>query len=101
MLVRELAAQAGIEVDERDFQKDPLTEAELRELIEVAGGVAAVISTRNAAVKSRGWGQDPPDLDTFVAAAAQDNKMIRRPVLVVGGTVVVGNDAGGIRAALG
>ncbi|HHO52934.1 MAG TPA: hypothetical protein ENK18_19175 [Deltaproteobacteria bacterium] len=100
MLVRELTAQAKIELEERNFQREALSEAELGELVDLAGGVAAVISPRNAAVKAAGWSKDPPDRDTFVAAAAGDNKMIRRPILVVGSTVVVGNDEAGIRAAL-
>lgn len=98
--MRELAEQAGIEVEERNFQREALTGAELEELITLAGGVSAVISPRNAAVKAAGWARDHPDRDTFVAAAAGDNKMIRRPILVVGDTVVVGNNADGIRAAM-
>lgn len=99
--MRELAEAAGIEVEERNYQKDALTEAEIRELLDHpgVGGVAGVISTRNKAVKDAGWATDHPDLDTFVAAAAHDNKMIRRPILVLGSHVVVGNDAAGIRAA--
>lgn len=99
--MRELAEANGVEIEERNFQKTALTEDELRELIDVAGGVGAVISPRNKAVKEAGWADAPPDVDTFVAAAAADNKMIRRPVLVVDDAVVVGNDQGGIRAALG
>ena len=98
--MQELAASSGLEVEERNFNKQALTEDELRELITVAGGVAAVISPRNKAVKEAGWADAPPDLDAFVTAAAKDNKMIRRPILVVNDVVVVGNDAAGIRAAL-
>lgn len=101
MLVRELALAADLEIEERNFQKEALTEAELRELIAVAGDVAAVISPRNKAVKEAGWSDAPPDLDTFVAAAAADNKMIRRPVLVLDDKVVVGNKADAIRQAFG
>lgn len=98
--MQDIASELGVEVEERNFNKEALTEAELTELIEVAGGVAAVISPRNAAVKEKGWANDPPDTATFVAAAAADNKMIRRPILVVGNKVVVGNDEAGFRDAL-
>ena len=99
--MRELAEAAGIEIEERNFQKEALSEAELREVVELpaAGGVPGVISTRNKAVKEAGWADAPPDVDAFVSAAASDNKMIRRPILVLGDRVVVGNDAEGIRAA--
>jgi len=86
-------------VEERNFQRDALDVAELREVIALAGGLPAVLSTRNRAVKDAGWAVEPPPLDDFVAAAAEDNKMIRRPLLVLGAHVVVGNDAAGIRAA--
>lgn len=92
--------ELDVEVEERNFNKDALTEAELTELIGIAGGVEAVISPRNASVKEKGWATDPPDVPTFVAAAAADNKMIRRPILVAGGQAVVGNDADGFRRAL-
>lgn len=99
--MRELSEATGIEIEERNFQKDALTEVELRELIALpgAGGVAGVISRRNKAVKEAGWADNPPQVDAFVAAAASDNKMIRRPILVLDDHVVVGNDADGIRAA--
>lgn len=87
------------EVVERDYARKPLTAAEVTELVELAGGVAAVLSTRNAACKANGWtAEAPPDRDTFVAAAAADNNLVRRPILVLGGAVSVGADA--IRAAV-
>jgi len=98
--VQEVAEERGLEVEERNFNRDALTEGELDELIELAGGVAAVISPRNAAVKAKGWAGDPPSKAAFLPAAAADNKMIRRPILVAGDRVVVGNDAEGIRDAL-
>lgn len=101
MLVQQLAEAAGIEVEERDFQKRALTEAEIEELIDAAGGVAAVLSPRNAAVKARGWTvESPPDRAAFVAAAAEDNKMIRRPILVIGAGVAIGNDEAAIRTCM-
>ena len=93
--MQELAEAAGITVEERNFQRAALDEAEVREIIEHAGGIAAVISTRNKAVKEAGWAATPPGLDTYVAAVARDNKMIRRPILLLGAHVVVGNDAAG------
>ncbi len=98
--MQEIAGELDLEVEERNFAKNALTEAELAELVDLAGGVAAVISTRNASVKAKGWATETPDPSTFVTAAAEDNKMIRRPILVVGDQVVVGNDADGIRQAL-
>lgn len=98
--MQEIATELDLQVEERNFNKDALSTAELSEIVDLAGGVAAIISTRNATVKANGWAADPPDQVTFVAAAAEDNKMIKRPILIAGDRVVVGNDAAGIREAL-
>lgn len=91
----------GDGVEERNFAKVPLTVEEISELVDAAGGVAAVLSPRNAEAKERGWTLEaPPDRETFIEAAAANNKLIRRPILIAGDRVVVGNDAEGIRAAL-
>lgn len=89
-------------VEERNFAKQPLTKAEIEALVDLAGSVAAVLSTRNASAKERGWtAESPPDRATFVAAAAADNNLLRRPILVHGDKVVVGKDDKAYRALLG
>lgn len=89
MLVRELAP--GIE--ERNFAKEHLTRAEIEALVDRAGGVAAVLSTRNANAKERGWTlESPPDRASFIEAASADNNLLRRPILVHEDGVVIGKD---------
>ena len=74
----------------------------LRELIDLAGGVEKILSTRNAAAKEKGWtAESPPDRTTFVAAAAKDNNLLKRPILVKGEAVVIGKDTKAIRELLG
>lgn len=98
MLVRELAT----DLEERNYAKQPLTVAEIEELIDLAGGVAAVLSTRNATAKDRGWTSSaPPSRAEFVAAAAADNNLIRRPILVKDGAVVIGRADAQVRGLLG
>ncbi|MEZ4240574.1 MAG: ArsC/Spx/MgsR family protein [Myxococcota bacterium] len=93
---------AGASLEERNYAKEPLTEAEVAELVDLAGGVAAVLSTRTAEAKERGWtAASPPARDVYVRAAAANNNLVRRPIVVAGDRVVVGNDAAAIRAALG
>lgn len=97
MLVRELAG----DVEERNYAKDPLSADEIGALIDIAGGVAAVLSTRNATAKDRGWTADaPPTRAAFIEAAAADNNLIRRPILVRDGRVVIGKDLPAIRSLL-
>lgn len=88
-------------MEERNYAKQPLTEDEIAEIVRVAGSVAAVLSTRSAAAKDRGWTTSPPDAATFAREAAADNNLIRRPILVVGDRVVVGKDEAALREALG
>ena len=82
---------AGLEVEEVDYAKG-LTTAMVEDLVARAGSVAAVLNTRNAAVKEKGWAAKPPSLAEFVKAAAKDVNLIRRPILVDGKTIIVGFD---------
>jgi arsenate reductase-like glutaredoxin family protein len=95
--VRELAP----DTEEHNFGKEPLTAAEIGELVDLAGGVAKILSTRNANAKERGWTADnAPDKATFVRAAAEDNNLLKRPILVRGERVVIGKDVKAIRELL-
>jgi arsenate reductase-like glutaredoxin family protein len=101
-LIRELARDLDLEVTERDYQKVALTPEEIDALVTLAGGVAAILSTRTAEARDRGWtAAAAPDRATFVAAAAANNNLVRRPVVAVGDRVVIGHDAPAIRALLG
>lgn len=89
------------DTEERNYTKAPLTESEIEELIDLAGGVAKILSTRNARAKEKGWTADsPPDRATFVAEAAKDNNLLKRPILVKGERVVIGKDVKAIRELL-
>lgn len=88
-------------IEERNYAKQPLGADEIDALIDRAGGLSAVISTRNATVKANGWDTTLPDRATFVAAAAADNNLVRRPILIVGDEVVIGKDLAAIRKLLG
>lgn len=72
----------------------------MRRLVDLAGGVAAVLNTRHAIAKERGWKDAPPDADTFVAAVVKEPNLLRRPILVRGSEIVVGKDDAAIRALL-
>lgn len=81
------------EIEERNYAKVPLTREEIAELVDRAGSVAAVLSTRNANAKARGWtAENAPDRETFIAAAADDNNLLRRPILIHPDGIVIGKD---------
>ncbi len=88
------------DIEQRDFAKKPLTKDEVKALVKLAGGVAPLVSTRNTVVKERGWATSPPDADTFAAAVAADNNLLKRPIVVVGKRVIIGRDEDAWKDAL-
>jgi len=89
------------DIELRDYAKKPLIEAEIAEIVEAAGSVAAVLNARHVTAKANGWGEHPPDTATFVAAAVAENNLVRRPVVIAGGSAVVGTSEKELRRLLG
>ena len=83
---------AGLELEEVNYAKAALDEDVIKSLVAKAGGVKNVLNTRHAIAKDNGWGDDPPDADTFAKAAAKDVNLLRRPIVVVGKKAIVGFD---------
>jgi len=77
---------------QRNYAKEPMTAEEARQLVDAAGSVLAVLNTRHAIVKERGWKEHPPSKEEFSQAVALENNLIRRPITVRNGTAVVGFD---------
>ena len=68
---------------EKNYSKEALTVEEIRTLIKAAGGVPVLLNTTHAIAKERGWKANPPDAETFAAAAAADVNLLRRPILLI------------------
>ena len=84
--------KAGVELDEINFAKGGLDEATVRAIVDKAGSVAAVLNTRHAIAKDKGWVASPPDAATFAKAVAKEPNLLRRPILVLGKKLIVGFD---------
>jgi arsenate reductase len=84
--------KAGVEIEEVNYAKGPLPEATIASIAKKAGGVAAVLNTRHAIVKDKGWADKPPSVAEFAKAAAAEPNLLRRPLLVTGDKVIVGFD---------
>jgi arsenate reductase-like glutaredoxin family protein len=84
--------KAGVELTEINYAKTGLDEATVKQLVAGAGGVAAVLNTRHATAKEKGWVESPPDVGTFSKAVVKDVNLLRRPILVVGKKYIVGFD---------
>lgn len=94
-IVRELDG----EVEERNYSKSPLTKAELTELVGLVP-LEELINFRHEIAKTNAWKEKLPSKTAFIAAALEENNLIRRPVLINGSKVVVGADEDAIRALL-
>jgi arsenate reductase-like glutaredoxin family protein len=81
-----------VEMDEVDYAKKALDEATVRAIVDAAGGVAAVLNTRHAMAKEKGWVAQAPDVAIFARAVAKEPNLLRRPILIVGRRAVVGFD---------
>jgi arsenate reductase-like glutaredoxin family protein len=83
---------SGLEVEEVDYTKTGLTAATVEDIVAKAGSVAAVLNTRHAIAKEKGWATSPPTAAEFAKAVAKEPNLIRRPILIDGKTVIVGFD---------
>jgi len=59
------------------------------------------LNTRHEVARARGWKEHPPSKAELAAAAALDNNLLRRPIVVRDGRAVVGRDEAGLRELLG
>jgi arsenate reductase-like glutaredoxin family protein len=84
--------KTGVEVDEINYAKAGLDEKTVRSIVAAAGSVGAVLNTRHATAKEKGWVESPPDIDTFAKAVTKDVNLLRRPILVTGKKAIVGFD---------
>ena len=80
----------GIAYRYRDYAKNPLSEAELRDVLARLGlRPRDVLRTRDPAVKALGLTGDEPD-DRLIAAMARHPTLLQRPIGVAGDRAVVG-----------
>ena len=82
----------GLEVEEINYAKTGLTDATVRAIVEAAGSVAAVLNTRHATAKDKGWVDKPPSVADFAKAVVADPNVLRRPIVIHGKKVIVGFD---------
>jgi len=78
-----------VEAVYRDFFKQPFTQDELEELIGDRP-ITDFISTRAKSYKSTGWDNRPPTKKQAIAAMLKDPTLLRRPILRVGKSLIVG-----------
>jgi arsenate reductase (glutaredoxin) len=90
--LRELSSKRSFELQEINYAKTGLDEATVKAIVAAAGSVAAVLNTRHATAKAKGWGDRPPTAADFARAVAAEPNLLRRPIVIAGDRVIVGFD---------
>jgi arsenate reductase len=85
----------GFQLYFRDLAKDKLSVAELEKLIGKRD-YTDFLNTRNELYREKDMKENPPSRKEAIRLMAQQPNLIRRPVIIAGGRVVVGFDEKGI-----
>ena len=91
--------QNGIEVSDRDFFKEALSETEIRELAAMVG-TENIFARRSPSLKKLGLADKELSDDEMIDLMLQEPKLVRRPLLKVGGTLMVGAGNAAVDAAI-
>ena len=88
--------ELGIELDERDYAKQALSEAELKELFK-GKDPRDYLNPKSPAFKAMSLKGKTLTADQAIKLMAQEPNLMKRPLTITGRTIIAGND----REALG
>jgi arsenate reductase-like glutaredoxin family protein len=74
--LRELSSKRSFELQEINYAKTGLDEATVLAIVAGAGSVAAVLNTRHATAKAKGWVDSPPSAAAFARVVAGDRAIV-------------------------
>lgn len=86
----ELLRQTGRPVRFRDLMAQPLSWDELKNLAGMAGGIRHLLSIQAPGYRGRGLDQPSVSEIELLNEMAEDPSLIRQPIVVVDGVVLVG-----------
>ena len=86
----------GVELDEHDLGKERLTADQLDALIGKRSHLD-FLNTRNEMYRQRKMKENPPTRDEALKLMAQEPNLIKRPIVIRGGQMVLGYDEEGLR----
>ena len=92
---RKYMQRRGFQLYFRDLAKQRLSPAELEKLIG-RRDYTDFLNSRNELFRKKKMGKNPPPRKEAIRMMAKEPNLIRRPVIVAGGRVVVGFDEEGI-----
>jgi arsenate reductase-like glutaredoxin family protein len=89
----------GVELDERDYAKVPLSASELKELF-AGRDPRDFLNARSPAFKAMGLTGKSLTAEQALALMAKEPNLIKRPIVVAGKEMLAGFDRERLRAAL-
>lgn len=94
--------QNGCQLEERDYFKEPFTEAELRDLVSAAGepGVSAIFASRSPSLKKLGLNAAELSDDRKVSLMLEEPRLLRRPIIRLGDRLIIGASLKAITEAI-
>lgn len=90
----------GVHLEMRDLGKERLNASELDALIGDRDH-RTFLNSRNELYRQRKMGQNPPERSEAIQLMASEPNLIRRPVVIRGGEVVLGFDEEGLKKLIG
>ena len=91
--------QKGLEVTDRDFFKDTLSETEIRDLASMVG-TENIFARRSPSLKTMGLSDKELSDDEMIGLMLQEPKLVRRPLLKVGNKLMVGGGISSVESAI-
>ncbi|MBS1840833.1 MAG: hypothetical protein JSS69_13520 [Acidobacteria bacterium] len=91
--------QLGAEIESRDLDKSPLSVDELAALIGERD-YKTFLNTRNEMYREKKMVEKPPSRDEAIALMSKHPNLIRRPILLRGGKILLGFDEEAYRKLL-
>ena len=91
--------QHGLEVTDRDFFKDTLSESEIRDLASMVG-TENIFARRSPSLKKIGLSDKELSDDEMINLMLQEPKLVRRPLFKVGNKLMVGGGSSSLESAI-
>ncbi len=92
---RDFLERRGYQLHYRNLWEDPLSAAELEKLIGPRDHTD-FLNTHSEAYREKNFAENPPTRREAIRMMAKEPRLIRRPVIVAGGRVVLGFDEKGL-----
>jgi arsenate reductase (glutaredoxin) len=89
----------NLELEEREYGKNPLTEAELREVIGEEP-IENFLNTRTPLYREKNMKQKPPSRDEAIRLMLKDANLLKRPVVIKGKKRLAGFNEAQLKALL-